>query len=69
MQIYSIVLQVQTLFGFIKVKVPKDALVCLISLNYYLPEINGAQGQISKAIDKLVEVGLVVRKEYRLIAQ
>ena len=27
------------------------------------------QGQISKAIDSLVEVGLVVRKEYRLIAQ
>ena len=27
------------------------------------------QGQISKAIDKLVEVGLVVRSEGRLIAQ
>jgi len=27
------------------------------------------QGQISKAIDKLVEVGLVVRTEGRLMAQ
>jgi len=27
------------------------------------------QGQISKAIDKLVEVGLVVRAEGRLMAQ
>ena len=27
------------------------------------------QAQISKAIDRLVEIGLVVRKEYRLIAQ
>ena len=69
MQIYSIVLQVYTLFDFIKVKVPKNALVCLVILNYYFSEINGAQGQISKAIDKLVEVGLVVRTEGRLIAQ
>ena len=27
------------------------------------------QSQVSKAIDKLVEVGLVVKKEGRLIAQ
>ena len=46
MQIYSIVLQVYTLFDLIKVKVPKNALVGLVILNYYFSEINGAQGRI-----------------------
>tara|TARA_B100000497_G_scaffold7853_1_gene7997 strand:+ start:293 stop:412 length:120 start_codon:yes stop_codon:yes gene_type:complete len=36
----------------------------------YIVDTTGKdQGQISKAIDKLVEVGLVVKTEGRLIAQ
>ena len=35
----------------------------------YLRQTGKDQSQVSKAIDKLVEVGLVLKKEARLIAQ
>ena len=36
---------------------------------YIVDTIGKDQGQVSKAIDRLVEVGLVVKKDFKLMAQ
>ena len=45
----------------------RESLRCM--QKYIVDPIGKDQAQISRAIDKLVEVGLVVRSEGRLIAQ